>query len=87
MQTLDSERLSRISEKDREISSLMSAYWVQFARTGNPNRDGLPVWPAYNSDSQAVIEIGERTTVRKDPLSDRIAFHMQRGIALLKKNR
>ncbi len=43
---------------DRQVSDLMSDYWVQFASTGNPNRDGLPAWPAYDADSQTYQVIG-----------------------------
>lgn len=26
----------------------MSSAWIAFARTGNPNHDGIPDWPAYS---------------------------------------
>jgi para-nitrobenzyl esterase len=48
------------SEVDRGIAQLMNDYWVQFAKSGNPNRDGLPAWPAYESDTQLHQEIGEQ---------------------------
>ncbi|MGA2464689.1 MAG: carboxylesterase family protein, partial [Thermodesulfobacteriota bacterium] len=37
----------------------MSAYWVQFAKTGNPNKEGLPEWPAYDVAKDQYIELGE----------------------------
>ena len=37
----------------------MSAYWVQFAKTGNPNKEGLAEWPAYDSSKDQYIEFGE----------------------------
>jgi para-nitrobenzyl esterase len=34
---------------DEKIRDAMINYWIQFAATGNPNRAGLPEWPAYNA--------------------------------------
>jgi para-nitrobenzyl esterase len=35
--------------EDRAVSDLMGDYWVAFARSGNPERTGLPAWPSYNA--------------------------------------
>jgi len=34
-------------EADRKLADQMSSYWVNFASKGDPNGQGLPVWPAY----------------------------------------
>ncbi|HEX4098356.1 MAG TPA: carboxylesterase family protein, partial [Caulobacteraceae bacterium] len=33
------------SPADRALADQMSSYWVNFARTGDPNGKGLPKWP------------------------------------------
>ena len=39
------------NEEDRALSGLMVKYWTNFARTGNPNSDDIPEWPAFRRES------------------------------------
>jgi para-nitrobenzyl esterase len=48
-----------ITEKNRRIAETMAAYWTNFAKTGNPNGAGLPVWPTYERETQKALLIGE----------------------------
>jgi para-nitrobenzyl esterase len=34
---------------DTKLAELIENYWTNFARTGNPNGDSLPVWPDLRS--------------------------------------
>src|SRR6202049_1384594 len=49
------------------LSKQISAAWVNFARTGNPNHDGLPHWPAYTSEQPATMYFDTPCAVRNDP--------------------
>ena len=49
------------TDDDRALSDLMASVWTQFARTGNPNGEGLPEWPAYTRENEAYLEFGAET--------------------------
>ncbi|MGA8891703.1 MAG: carboxylesterase family protein [Anaeromyxobacteraceae bacterium] len=36
---------------EASLSAALQGYWIQFARTGNPNQSGLPAWPRHDSGS------------------------------------
>ena len=50
--TLDAKKAS---DRDRKLARTMNQYWIQFARTGNPNADGLPAWPAYTQQNHQYL--------------------------------
>jgi para-nitrobenzyl esterase len=46
-------------EHDAALSRAMSAAWVRFAKTGDPNGPGLAKWPAYGANG-GYLEFGDR---------------------------
>ena len=38
-------------------------YWVNFARSGDPNGPGLPLWPAFANAERKVQYLGDPITV------------------------
>jgi para-nitrobenzyl esterase len=42
-----SPRLAAASETDRAVAERLSSYWVNFAKTGDPNGAKLPAWPQF----------------------------------------
>ncbi len=44
--------------EDKKLSDEMSSYWTNFAKRGDPNGEGLPKWPVYNSaDNYEVMHL------------------------------
>jgi para-nitrobenzyl esterase len=45
---------------DTMVADVMSSYWANFVKTGNPNGEGLPEWRAYG-ETKEMMQIGENT--------------------------
>ena len=50
-----------------DLAKKVSASWVAFARTGDPNVSGLPKWPAYDATSRETMLFNNTSRVEKDP--------------------
>jgi para-nitrobenzyl esterase len=53
--------------EDTAISELVSNYWVNFARSGDPNGPGLPIWPKFTEQNQQVMFLDPAPSARPVP--------------------
>jgi carboxylesterase type B len=49
----------------KQLSNIMGSYWVDFARSGDPNGADLPLWPPFSEKNQAAMIFGPTTVGAK----------------------
>ena len=45
------------TQDDAALSNLIQTYWTNFAKSGDPNAQGLPKWPAWTDSKKEFLEI------------------------------
>ena len=43
--------------EDKMVADMMNSYWVNFAKTGNPNGEGIAEWPVYSTEKNEILDI------------------------------
>ena len=59
-------RLVKYPESEA-LSKQIAGAWAAFARTGNPNHQGLPAWPAFDAQKRATMLLNTPSRVVNDP--------------------
>lgn len=54
-------------DADRDVFRRMRTCWTDFAKRGDPNGTGLPVWPRLTPDRPKLLCIGQETVVQPLP--------------------
>jgi para-nitrobenzyl esterase len=49
--------------EDAALSNLIQTYWTNFAKSGDPNAQGLPNWPAWTNSKKEFLEIRKDATI------------------------
>ena len=66
-------------QTDFALANLMSDYWVNFIKTGNPNGKGLPEWPKYNTTDNLVKVFDAKSTTEKLPGKEALDFLLSKA--------
>ncbi len=65
---------SEFEAAEFELAETMSGYWTSFAAGGNPNGAGRPLWPAYDREAEAYLEIGDVIRMGERLLDEKLDF-------------
>jgi para-nitrobenzyl esterase len=59
---------------DKDLENTMAAYWVNFAKTGNPNGTGLPEWKTYDKQAGYIMVLGDKVEIKKGLFKNEFDF-------------
>lgn len=60
------------SRRDREVARRMRSYWINFARSGDPNGPDLPRWDTAADRDRLLLITNDRIASGDDPSSERL---------------
>ena len=58
--------------EDLKLSDMISSYWANFAKTGDPNGPDLPQWPAFDENDQKAMVFDVQPSARPMPNLDKL---------------
>jgi para-nitrobenzyl esterase len=71
--TVAARYLKELTPADAAIADAANAYWVAFAKTGDPNGPGRPNWPRYDAAKDVLLNFAESGPVAgPDPWKARL---------------
>lgn len=52
---LDQNPAAKVTDEQKTLSDIISKYWTNFAKSGDPNGEGLPTWPVFKDGEETVL--------------------------------
>ena len=56
------------------MAEMLQQYWVNFAKTRNPNGKGLPYWPTFNESKPTTMQFSNGASLIMVPNRKQIDF-------------
>jgi para-nitrobenzyl esterase len=69
-----------LTDEDLAWGQTVQSYWLNFAKTGDPNGPGLPEWPRYDPASDLVMEFGIDFIPRQGLYKDTLDYLEERAL-------
>lgn len=74
--TLTARYADTVTPQDQAVAAQLNQYWVNFAKSGQPNALNLPEWAAFNRQADNLLLIPEagaqQTQTQRDPWKERL---------------
>jgi para-nitrobenzyl esterase len=74
--TLMARYADTVKPQDQAVAAQLNRYWVNFARSSQPNEKNLPEWPAFNRQADNLLLIpaagAQQTRTQRDPWQERL---------------
>lgn len=64
------------TSEEKELARIMNTYWVNFAKTGNPNGANLPTWPQYELQKKESLNVDLNGNVASQPDPRKARFNV-----------
>ena len=64
----------KMTDTERHMQQIMSRYWINFTKTGNPNGDTLPYWTTYEQGKPTVMVMREGFHLDRVPNQQQMDF-------------
>jgi len=77
--TLETKKLAW-RDSDHKVSDLITSYWTNFAKIGNPNGPGLAQWPAYDAKSRQVLRLDANPKAEAE--TNRARYELQDAVTV-----